>query len=119
MIYDMRSNIAKAIRITSIGVIILGVIGGIVLGNMFPTGISRYDESFNYALCIITIIGTAIFGISMIGFSELIERTFRCNQHLENIDKALKKANTPEPEKIKHSSIPRSTPTPGKNRVTY
>ena len=71
----------KAFIINTIGLItiVVGIIGSVVLGEVFPIktleGVyySRLEESYNWYIAIIGTISSIISGVIFIGFAEIID----------------------------------------------
>ena len=59
---------SKALFFIGWGVIVLGVIGSIVLGNTYTT----YYGDFNFALFLVGVISTAMSGFLILGMAEII-----------------------------------------------
>lgn len=90
---DEENMIAKYLHHIGVAIIFLGILGSIILGNIFPTvetNLSTYsiyktvtEESFNWMLFLVGSLSSAISGLLMIGFGELIS----LNQKIVNLMK--------------------------------
>lgn len=90
---DEENMIAKYLHYIGVAIIFLGILGSIILGNIFPTvetNLSTYsiyktvtEESFNWMLFLVGSLSSAISGLLMIGFGELIS----LNQKIVNLMK--------------------------------
>lgn len=84
---DEENKIAKILFGIGVGIIILGILGSLILGNIYPSVETTYDYyssylysspqydsevGYNWMVFLIGSLSSAISGILMIGFSELI-----------------------------------------------
>lgn len=80
--------------------IVIGCIGSLTLGSMFPvrSGVYYIHESYNWALAIAGIISSVISGIVLIGFAEII------NLLQKNVDNTQKISTVHEKTEIVDSN---------------
>ena len=90
----MENNSARLMKAIGVIIIILGVLASVVCGRGIAT--DKHDElntGLFLAICFGGLIVSAISGIILYGFGEVIERLDRSANHLNNIENKLKQMN--------------------------
>ena len=110
----MKNKIAKAIRVTAIILIILGAIGSFVLAATAIDVLGKTE--FSFSILLQSLMVTALGGLLLIGFSEVIElintikgNTEKAGEDIQTIlvhTIAMYKANEEKPDLCKKCGTP-------------
>jgi len=94
------NKIAQYIRGTGWVILIFGIIGSFIMGQIFPSISYSYSgresESYNWIIAIIGICTSIISGLAFIGFAELIELSQQKLDTINRIKEMIEKDNVNE-----------------------